>query len=52
MLDRFLALARSLSPLGENFFQKIGKVEKPSLYLLYIIAFLCRGSCRSHPQPR
>lgn len=22
MLDRFLALARSLSPLGENFFQK------------------------------
>lgn len=40
--------------VGENFWKMRGEGFSLPLTLLYIyiIAFLCRGSCRSHPQPR
>lgn len=52
MLDRFLALARRFRR-RRKFLEMRGKVLAfPLPYYIYIIAFLCRGSCRSHPQPR
>ena len=38
---------------GENFLENEGEgFSLPLTFYIYIIAFLCRGSCRSHPQPR
>lgn len=52
MLDRFLALARRFRR-RRKFLENEGEgFSLPLTLYIYIIAFLCRGSCRSHPQPR
>lgn len=53
MLDRILALARRFRRRRKFLENEGGKVLAfPLPYYIYIIACLCRGSCRSHPQPR